>query len=177
MSNYPKKVCLNGEIINISYAKISVFDRGFLFGDGIYEVMVQLDGKFFFGAAHVARLESCLKKVNIKFDIATLQKKIDHLLKVAEIASKDCLLYMQFTRGVAPRKHSFPKDVSPTTMMYALPFSLPEVNTKLVSVVTQPDFRWHRCDIKMISLLGNVAVNDFANENGHYEAIFYRDEK
>lgn len=119
------------------------FDRGFLLGDVIYEVMVQLNGKFFFGAAHVLRLKSCLKKVNIEFDIATLQEKIDRLLKVAELESKDCILYMQFTRGVAPRKLFYPKDVSPTIMMYALSFILPAVNTPLVSVVTQPDFRWN----------------------------------
>lgn len=174
MTNYPKKVYLNGEIINAADAKISVFDRGFLFGDGIYEVMVQFNGNFFFGAAHMTRLESCLKKVNIEFDISTLQEKIDQLLKNTALDSKDCMLYIQVTRGVAPRKHSFPKDVAPTLMMYAIPFTLPEINTKLLSVVSQTDFRWHRCDIKMTSLLGNIMANGFAIENGHNEAIFHR---
>lgn len=174
MANYPKKVYLNGEIINAADAKISVFDRGFLFGDGIYEVMVQFNGNFFFGAAHMTRLESCLKKVNIEFDISTLQEKIDQLLKNTALDSKDCMLYIQVTRGVAPRKHSFPKDVAPTLMMYAIPFTLPEINTKLLSVVSQTDFRWHRCDIKMTSLLGNIMANGFAIENGHNEAIFHR---
>ena len=174
MANYPKKVYLNGEIINAADAKISVFDRGFLFGDGIYEVMVQFNGNFFFGAAHMTRLESCLKKVNIEFDLSTLQEKIDQLLKNTALDSEDCMLYIQVTRGVAPRKHSFPKDVAPTLMMYAIPFTLPEINTKLLSVVSQTDFRWHRCDIKMTSLLGNIMANGFAIENGHNEAIFHR---
>lgn len=174
MANYPKKVYLNGEIINAADAKISVFDRGFLFGDGIYEVMVQFNGNFFFGAAHMARLENCLKKVNIEFDITTLQEKIDQLLKNTALDSEDCMLYIQLTRGVAPRKHSFPKDITPTLMMYAIPFTLPEINTKLLSVVSQTDFRWHRCDIKMTSLLGNIMANGFAIENGHNEAIFHR---
>lgn len=175
MANYPKKVYLNGEIINASDAKISVFDRGFLFGDGIYEVMVQLNGNFFFGTEHMARLENCLKKVNIDFDITSLQEKIDCLLKTTALATDDCMLYIQVTRGVAPRKHSFPKDVTPTLIMYAVPFTLPEVNTQCLSVVSQTDFRWHRCDIKMTSLLGNVMANDFAIENGYNEAIFHRD--
>ena len=174
MANYPKKVYLNGEIINAADAKISVFDRGFLFGDGIYEVMVQFNGNFFFGAAHMTRLESCLKKVNIEFDISTLQEKIDQLLKNTALDSEDCMLYIQVTRGVAPRKHSFPKDITPTLMMYAIPFTLPKINTKLLSVVSQTDFRWHRCDIKMTSLLGNIMANGFAIENGHNEAIFHR---
>jgi D-alanine transaminase len=174
MANYPKKVYLNGEIINAADAKISVFDRGFLFGDGIYEVMVQFNGNFFFGAAHMTRLESCLKKVNIEFDISTLQEKIDQLLKNTALDSEDCMLYIQVTRGVAPRKHSFPKDITPTLMIYAIPFTLPEINKKLLSVVSQTDFRWHRCDIKMTSLLGNIMANGFAIENGHNEAIFHR---
>lgn len=175
MANYPKKVYLNGEIINASDAKVSVFDRGFLFGDGIYEVMVKVNGDFFFGAAHLARLANCLKKVSIKFDITSLQEKIDALLKASDLVSEDCLLYIQVTRGVAPRQHSFPKGIAPTLMMYAIPFTLPDVNLILASVVSQPDFRWHRCDIKMTSLLGNVMANDFAIQHNNYEAVFHRD--
>lgn len=177
MAHYPEKVYLNGEIVASSEAKISVFDRGFLFGDGIYEVMIQINGHFFFGDAHLKRLAGCLKKVNIAFDTADLQNHIDRLLEATDLKSKNCLLYMQVTRGVAPRKHSFPEKTGPTLMMYALPYELPEVNTQLASVVTQPDFRWHRCDIKMTSLLGNVMANDFAIRNGHYEAVFHREGK
>ncbi len=177
MAQYPKYVYLNGEITTAKDAKISVFDRGFLFGDGIYEVMVQINGRFFFGNAHLERLATCLKKTNINFDMATLSEKINMHLKAAQLESEDCLLYIQVTRGVAPRKHSFPKEITPTLMMYAVPFSLPDINKTPVSVVSQNDFRWHRCDIKMTSLLGNVMANDFAIQNGHYEAVFHRDGK
>ncbi len=177
MTPYPEKVYLNGEILASKEAKISVFDRGFLFGDGIYEVMVKLNGNFFFGAEHLERLADCLKKVNIKFEISLLQAEIERLLKATSLELEDCLLYIQVTRGVAPRKHSFPKEVSPTLMMYAKPFVLPEINRQTASVISQPDFRWHRCDIKMTSLLGNVMANDFAIQNGHYEAVFHRDGK
>ena len=177
MSNYPEKVWLNDDILDASEAKISVFDRGFLFGDGIYEVMVQINGTFFFGKEHLDRLKSCLRKVQITFDMSTLSQKMDRLLNATKLSTEDCLLYIQITRGVAPRKHAFPKDIMPTLLMYAIPFVLPDINDKSVSVVTQPDFRWHRCDIKMTSLLGNVMANNFAIENGHYEAIFNRDGK
>ncbi|MDT7829332.1 aminotransferase class IV [Pricia sp. S334] len=177
MSNYPEKVLLNDAILNASEAKVSVFDRGFLFGDGVYEVMVQLDNRFFFGKEHLDRLESSLKKVRLSFELSTLPQKIDRLLDATGLTTEDCLLYIQVTRGTAPRKHAFPKDTAPTLLMYAVPFVLPEVNNKPVSAVTRPDFRWHRCDIKMTSLLGNVMANDFAIQNGHYEAIFNRDGK
>ena len=177
MANYPEKVYLNGEILESSEAKISVFDRGFLFGDGIYEVMVQINGHFFFGDAHLKRLADCIEKINIEFDTATLKDKIDILLKASNLESKDCLVYIQVTRGVAPRKHSFPKKTTATLMMYAVPFIVPDVNINLVSVVSHLDFRWHRCDIKMTSLLGNVMANDFAIQNGYYEAVFHRDGK
>ncbi len=85
MANYPEKVYLNGEILESSEAKISVFDRGFLFGDGIYEVMVQLNGRFFFGDAHLKRLDDCLEKVNIEFDTSTLKDKIDALKKTCSL--------------------------------------------------------------------------------------------
>lgn len=175
MAHYPEKVYLNGEILAGADAKISVFDRGFLFGDGIYEVMLRLDGHFFFGDAHLKRLAECLNKVNIDFKLNDLTEKIDLLLNRADLESRDCLLYIQVTRGVAPRTHSFPKGIEPTLLMYALPYELPATNTRLVSVVTQPDFRWHRCDIKMTSLLGNVMANDHAISNGHYEAVFHRE--
>lgn len=175
MSNYPQKVYLNGEIFDAADAKISVFDRGFLFGDGIYEVMLQIKGKFFYGKEHLARLSDCLRKINIVYDTSALSAIIKTLLISSDLQDQDCLLYIQITRGVAPRKHSFPSNIQPSVMLYALPFILPAINTQKISVVTQADFRWHRCDIKMTSLLGNVMANDAAIKGGHYETIFFRD--
>lgn len=177
MGNYPEKVFINGEILNHEDAKISVFDRGFLFGDGIYEVMVQINNKFFFGSEHLKRLDNCLKKIGITFDMDSILEKIDSLLIASNLKTKDCLLYMQVTRGIAPRKHAFPTNVTPTLMMYALPFTLPGINPVHISVQTLPDFRWHRCDIKTTSLIGNVMANDSAIIQNHYESVFIRNEK
>ena len=177
MSNYPEKVYLNGEIFDYQNAKISVFDRGFLFGDGIYEVMVQVNGSFFYELEHLKRLSDCLQKISINFEINTLSKKINELLKVSDLILKDCFLYIQITRGIAPRKHNFPNKIEPTLMMYALPFTLPKINENHISVITIQDQRWHRCDIKTTSLLGNVMANDDAINQNVYEAIFIRDGK
>lgn len=177
MATYPEKVYLNGEILDSTKATISVFDRGFLFGDGVYEVMLQVNGSFFYGKEHLDRFAECLEKINIKFDVKTLPKTINNLLVASNLIGEDCLLYIQVTRGVAPRKHAFPARVEPTLMMYALPYVLPSVFEESISVRTTKDFRWHRCDIKMTSLLGNVMANDAAAKSGNYETVFFREDK
>jgi len=170
-------VYLNGDIIDSDSAKISVFDRGFLFGDGIYEVMVQINGKFFYGQEHLERLSNCLQKIEIKFDINKLPQEIDRLLGATNLKNKDCLVYIQVTRGVAPRTHSFPENCIPSLFMYAVPFELPDINRKCLSVITLQDYRWHRCDIKSIALASNVMANDKAIKQNAYESIFIRDGK
>lgn len=175
LPSYPTKVYINDEILEHQNAKISVFDRGFLFGDSIYEVMVQINASFFYEKEHFDRLSECLQKINIDFAIDTLPEKINNLIKVSNLKGKDCLVYIQVTRGIAPRKHAFPDGARPTLMMYALPFVLPDVNQNHISVVTMEDQRWHRCDIKTTSLLGNVMANDYASKQSAYEAIFIRD--
>ena len=172
---YPDKVYLNGNIVPPEDAKISVFDRGFIFGDGIYEVMVQIDGKFFYEKAHLNRLQEGLNKINIAFDTSNLLIEIEKLLSVAELTGKDCLLYIQITRGVAPRQHSYPSDIVPTIMMYAVPKVLPQINSVNAKVITREDFRWSRCDIKMTSLLGNVMLNEEAMQHQCFETILHRD--
>ncbi|MEJ2585225.1 MAG: aminotransferase class IV [Robiginitalea sp.] len=172
---YPTKVFLNGEILDSKDAQIPVFDRGFIFGDGIYEVMAQIGGRFFYGDAHLKRLKTCLKKIDITFDVDTLQAQIPALLEASGLAGKDCMLYIQVTRGVAPRQHSYPEGIQPTAMMYAWPKTLPDIVSQGVSTVTRADFRWSRCDIKMTSLLGNVMANQYAMEQNCYETLFVRD--
>ena len=174
---YPEKVYLNGEIIKVEEAKISVFDRGFIFGDGIYEVMVQINGRFFYGEAHLKRLEECLKKIDIEYDVSQLNVEIPKLLEASKLTSQDCMLYIQITRGVAPRQHSFPKGIQPTVFMYVIPKVLPEINECNIEVVTQQDYRWTKCDIKMTSLLGNILANEHAINNNCYETLFIRDGK
>lgn len=175
MGNYPTKVYLNGEILDHDEACISVFDRGFLFGDGIYEVMVQLNGSFFFERQHLQRLNKCLGQIGITYAMDMLPELINALLSACDLEKKDCLLYIQVTRGVAPRKHAYPADTEPTIMMYAIPFKLPDINNKHLEAITLPDHRWARCDIKMTSLLGNIMANDAAVKQGAYEAILIRD--
>ena len=171
---FPTKVYLNGAILDAQNAQISVFDRGFIFGDGIYEVMAQIGGRFFYGEAHMDRLKGCLKKIGIAFDVDALQAEIPALLEASGLTGKDCMLYIQVTRGVAPRQHSYPEGIRPTAMMYAWPKTLPDLVTEGVSTVTRDDFRWSRCDIKMTSLLGNVMANQYAMEHGCYETILVR---
>lgn len=172
---FPEKVYLNGKIVSSDQANISVFDRGFLFGDGIYEVMVQLERGIFYQKAHLDRLQDNLNKIGIAFRVKELEEQLEHLLQASELTEKPCLIYMQVTRGVAPRKHAYPKGAPPTVMMYALPYSLPHINLKNMKAVTRPDFRWHRCDIKSISLLGNVMSNQAAMDEKADEAILVRD--
>ncbi len=173
--NFPEKIFLNGEIISSNQATISVFDRGFLFGDGIYEVMVQLEHGLFYQDAHWERLQRNLDKIGIIYDVAEMEAQLNPLLLASNLINKSCLIYMQVTRGVAPRKHSFPKDVPPTVMMYALPYTLPHINTKNVHAILRSDNRWLRCDIKSISLLGNVMANERAMEENAEEAVLVRD--
>lgn len=172
--NYPTHVYLNGEILPAEEARISVFDRGFLFGDGIYEVMAQIGGRFFYGEAHMRRFRKCLQEIDIEVDTDRLERDIPALLEASGLTGKDCLLYLQVTRGVAPRQHAYPAGAQPTTLMYAWAKTLPEINSVMASTVTREDFRWARCDIKMTSLLGNVMANQFAMENGCYETLFVR---
>ena len=174
LSGYPSKVYLNGHICDAEDAKFSVFDRGFIFGDGIYEVMAQINGNFFYKKAHLDRLKWCLEQIDITLDVDAVEKEIPGLLDASGLTQKDCLLYMQVTRGVAPRQHSYPNEITPTVMMYAWEKKLPDINNAHASVVTAKDFRWSRSDIKMTSLLGNVMANEHAMQNNCYETVFER---
>ncbi len=172
---YPSKVYLNGDILDAEKALISVFDRGFIFGDGIYEVMARINGRFFYKEAHLERLRWCIEQIRIPADVLAMERAIPSLLEASDLTGKDCLLYMQVSRGTAPRQHSYPKGIDPTVMMYAWPKTLPEINKDPASVITKEDYRWSRCDIKMTSLLANVMANEAAMENQCYETIFVRD--
>ncbi len=171
---YPKLVYLNGSIVAAEAAQVSVFDRGFIFGDGLYEVMVQIGGQMFYEKAHLNRLGEGLVKINIDFEVTTLKRPINDLLKAANLVDTDCLVYIQITRGVAARQHAYPKGIEPTVMLYAIPKTLPDINRIHAKVITREDFRWARCDIKMTSLLGNVMLNEEAMRNECYETVLVR---
>ena len=171
---YPSKVYLNGRLLNHEDAKISVFDRGFIFGDGIYEVMARINGRFFFKEAHLERLRWCLREIAIDADVSLMEREIPVLLAASGLQEEDSLLYMQVTRGVAPRQHAYPEEITPTIMMYAWPKTLPAINNDHASVVTLDDYRWSRCDIKNTSLLANTMANEHAVKHDCYETLFVR---
>ncbi len=171
-------VFLNGKFQDAESASVSVFDRGFLFGDGVYEVIPVYNGSPFYLAAH-------LKRLNVSLAAIKLENPLDELVwvkTISELISQndggDLSLYIQISRGVAkPRDHAFPKQVTPTVLITATPLK-PVSNAILehgVSAVLLEDFRWHRCDIKSTALLGNVLLRQQAVDAGAYEAILQRD--
>jgi D-alanine transaminase len=169
-------VYLNGDWMPIEEAKVPVLDRGFIFGDGIYEVVPIYGGKAFRWANHLARLARSLAKIGItnpRTDqqwtdlVATLQSK--HTWK-------DQFIYIQVTRGVAKRDHQFPKESTPTVFMMASEFvHAPQaLRDHGVAAVSLPDERWLNCDIKSTSLLGNVMAKQAAVEAGGFECLMFR---
>jgi len=167
----------NGEFMPKSEIRISPDDRGFLFADGIYEVMISYNGRFFRRDAHLLRMANGLKSLRIQgADPAVIASAADELLERNGIGSETVCTYIQVTRGVAPRKHSFPPaGTRPTVLVYLMPFT-PKVDPeKGTSVITVPDIRWLRCDVKSVALLPNCLANQQAQEAGAYEALLVRD--
>jgi len=172
-------VYLNGEYIDQTAAKISVDDRGFLFADGIYEVARVYNGRIFLMQPHMERLRHGLRELRIRTDVASdLPAIAERLLDENKLRGGDATIYIEVTRGAAPRAHAFPSpEVAPTVYVLAKPFkNHPEKYwTDGVSALTMPDTRWSRCDIKSIALLPNVLANQQAHEAGAFEALFVRD--
>jgi D-alanine transaminase len=171
-------VHLNGHFLPKEQARISPDDRGFLFGDGVYEAVRSFDGHLFRAAAHWQRLRYSLKAIGMQGPSdAEVQRIAETLLERNELFHGEATVYLQVTRGVAPRKHSFPKPaVPPTVYAFAAPFALPPEKTEAgVRVIAIPDLRWGRCDIKATSLLPNVLANEHAHAAGAHEAILVRD--
>ncbi|MDR2272974.1 MAG: aminotransferase class IV [Sphingobacterium sp.] len=171
--NYPKQVFVNGEWLTAENAKISIFDRGFLLGDGIYDVVPYYKGKFFRMKDHLDRLANGLSIVGIKFDVNQIIKDLEDALAGAE--TEDGILYIQITRGIAPRSHSFPSHSKPSVIIYSQPYLFEGFSDRKVDVTLEPDFRWHRCDIKSISLIANVLLNQMGASEGYYETLLNRE--
>jgi len=170
-------VYLNGAFTPLSEARISVLDRGFIFGDGIYEVIPIYGGRPFRAAQHLARLARSLSAIGMRnpHDEAGWMALIG---QVAEANSPaDQMIYIQVTRGVARRAHAFPRDVEPTVFIMSSPMALPSAQARErgVACVTMEDSRWLHCDIKSTSLLGNVLAAQHAAEHDATEAIQFRD--
>ncbi len=170
-------VYLNGELTPLSEARIPVLDRGFIFGDGVYEVIPVYAGKPFRAAQHLARLARSLDAIGIPnpHDEGQWTALIARVMQANPMS--DQMIYIQVTRGVAKRMHAFPKEVTPTVFIMTNPMSLPPAaaTERGVACVTMEDKRWLHCQIKSTSLLGNVLAAQNAAEHGVTEAIQFRD--
>ena len=167
---------VNGRFSPLSDAVVSVEDRGFQFGDGVYEVIRTYGNRPFQLDAHLVRLEQSAGALSLRLPVS--KKECSALIDeaVSRAAYKESKIYIQITRGVAPRDHQFPSDAVPTLVitvreMRLLPDSL---RNNGVEVMTLDDFRWGRCDIKSINLLANVLARQQAKEASLFEALFVR---
>jgi D-alanine transaminase len=172
---------LNGEYTRVCDAKVSVLDRGFIFGDGIYEVVPVYGQRLFRFDEHMARLQRGLGKVRIEnpHDREGWLQRCRHLVQAlaAQSGAQDQLVYIQITRGVAPRDHVMSVGIVPTVFMMVTPMKPPTAEQRHhgVACVTARDFRWERGDIKSISLLGNVLARQISADHGAVETIMFRD--
>lgn len=170
-------VYLNGDYIRLGDAKISVLDRGFIFGDGIYDVVPAYHGKPFRIDEHLGRLERSLALIDLKTGYTRQDWEklvLDMLARVGR--GRDCMVYLHVTRGAAKRDHAFPAHSTPTVFCMVTPFDRPlEAREKGLSAISTEDLRWLMCHIKSISLLGNVLARQQAVEAGVDEVIQFRD--
>ena len=166
---------INGKYLPLSKAKISVTDRGFQFSDGVYEVIASYDGTLIDIDLHLKRLKKSLKEIDIKINLS-----IEEILKISnKIQSMDNLktgiIYIQVTRGNQnPRDHKYTNNLKPNIIIYSIQKDLKandQLSNKGVPVITYPDIRWLRADIKSISLLGNVMAVNKAKDMKCHEAI------
>ena len=173
-------VYLNGQFLPAADAKISVLDRGFIFGDGVYEVWRVVDGKLFENARHDRRLKRGLKSL----EIAVPDRDVEHLAEVAhrllrenDLTSGEGTFYVEITRGAAPRTHAYPPaGTKPTILAMVSRFEVPHAMREAgAKAITAPDVRWHMCDVKTVQLLPNCMAKQKAQAAGALEAIFIRD--
>ncbi len=172
--SFPSEVYLNGAWVSHDKAFVSVFDRGYLLGDGIYEVIPFYKGKPFTLQEHLDRLQYGLNEVEIPFHVDLLKPVILESLDRSELQNADAAVYIQITRGVAPRTHYFPEQTEPSLLLYAYPIQLDGFENKRAKAIFSNDLRWHRCDIKSISLMANVKANNDAHRKGANENILIR---
>ena len=186
MHTLPALPCyLNGEFTTLPHAKISVMDRGFIFGDGIYEVVPVYGGQPFRFEQHMARLERSLRECRISNPLSRDQWADIAFKLIADYADStrasaqntDQLIYIQITRGVAMRDHVMPTDISPTVFVMTNVMKPPseEQRQKGVACVTADDFRWEKAHIKATSLLGAVFARQISFDAGALETVMFRD--
>jgi D-alanine transaminase len=172
----PELGFLNGRFLPLAEATVSVEDRGFQFADGVYEVVRTYHGQPFHLQAHLARLERSAAALQLPMPYSGAQWTEVVSEGIRRAGYPESKVYLQLTRGVAPRDHAYPTSVSPTVVMTVrqmVPLDPARFATG-VSVMTVDDVRWGRCDIKSINLLANVLARQRAREAGAFEAIFIR---
>lgn len=172
-------VFLNGKFMPIEEAKVPVLDRGFIFGDGVYELVPVYSRVPFRLEEHLARLERSLELVRIRNPYTRAEWRDIILQLVAKQPFEDQGVYFQVTRGVAKRDHAFPKDAVPTVFVMANPLVTPpkELVERGAAAVSAADDRWLHCDIKSISLIGNCLLRQVSADAGATETILFRDGK
>lgn len=171
-------VILNGEIMERENAKVDIEDRGYQFGDGVYEVIRIYNGKLFAGKEHLQRLGESAKKIGLELNqsINEIEQKLQILVEKNQVILGT--VYLQFTRGVASRNHAFPPSSTASSFVaYTKNVGRPAETMKNgVKALLVEDIRWLCCDIKSLNLLGNLLSKQKAVEAGCYEAILHRDE-
>ena len=170
-------VYLNGEFLPVERAQVSVMDRGFVFGDGVYEVIPVYGGRLFRLEQHLQRLARSLAEIRLANPLTDDDWRACLQEVVKRNGGGDQSVYVQLTRGVAPRDHAFPKEAQPTVYAASSPLKplAADVAERGVGAITLPDIRWQRCDIKAITLLPNILLRQQAIDQGAVEAILVRD--
>lgn len=170
-------VYLNGEFMPLEQARVPVLDRGFIFGDGVYEVIPVYSRHPFRLPEHLRRLQHSLDSIRLANPLSDIEwTKLTHDI-IARNEGDDQSVYLQITRGVARRDHAFPKDAKPTVLMMSGPLVTPAKNLvdNGVPAITATDYRWLRCDVKSVSLLANCLLRQTALEAGAVEVVMFRD--
>jgi D-alanine transaminase len=168
----PETIYLNGRLVSPEEALIPINDRGFLFGDAVYEVIRSYDGRLWALERHLQRLAQSLGAVDMGYvdtdEIAAALRET-----YAASAIPDAVVYLHISRGVAPRSHAYSRDLEPTVLITVRDMSarFAAMDPAGVAAITAPDLRWRRCDIKSTNLLPNVLAKTRAREAGVYEAI------
>jgi len=166
--------CLNGELMPVGEAKVPVWDRGFLFGDSVYEMFRLYQGRLWLETEHMERLRRSLGEMGYPaIDFGPLAARIRRTIAVSEV--QEGTVYLQITRGVAPRRHAFPDPpVALTELIVVRAYDDgPTARSREtgVGVISHPDLRWKRCDVKSTNLLANVLANEAAHRAGCDEAV------
>ncbi len=173
----PNIAWLNGKFLPLEEATVSIEDRGFQFGDGVYEVIRVYGGSLFRLDEHLSRLAQSAQAISLPLTIEGKEWKAFIREGLERSTYSECKVYIQVTRGVAPREHLFPETTRPTIVMtFREMADLPaHLNQQGVSVITLPDLRWGRCSIKSLNLLPNILSKQQANEAGAFEALLIKD--